>query len=319
MNVAGSVLLRLAAGAVVVLGTSAVLFFALTVLPGDPAARVLGMGATKEQVRLLRTELGLDRPAAQRYGEWLTGLAQGDLGVSLVSRTPVADLVAPRLVNTLVLAAAAAVVVVVLALATGVVAGLTVGSAGDRGLTTLAMGWISIPDFVLAGLLLAVVGFGLGWLPPTSILSGTDRPWDDPATLVLPALSLAVPAAAWVFRYVRAGVASAAGSAHVEAARLAGLPAVRVVARHLLPAALAPALPAFGYAGAFLLGGTVVVERVFSYPGMGLVMIDAVAGRDAPVVLAIGVLLSAAVVAGLTLADVAAAVLDPRTRRRVVS
>ncbi len=308
---------RVLSGVAVLLATSALLFWAVTMLPGDPATRILGMGATPEQVVLMRDQLGLDAPALQRYADWLGGVLRFDLGSSLISRSPVSELIAPRLVNSAVLAGAAALLGTVIALAAGVLAGSRPGSRRDRRLSTVALAGVSVPDFVLAGALVSLVGLGLGWLPSTALLTGAERPWDRPDALVLPVLSLALPVAAWLFRYVRAGVATAVTSPSVEAARLAGLSPWVVITRHLMPSALPNTLPAFGYALAGLLGGGVVVERLFGYPGVGLLLVDSVGGRDAPVVLAVGVLLSAAVICALTLTDVAAAALDPRVRRVV--
>lgn len=318
MRLIRSILGRLAAGLAVVLGVSAVLFWALTILPSDPAVHILGMNATPERVASLRVQLGLDRPPAQRYLSWLWGAIQGDFGASLLSSASVSEVIGPGVVNTLLLAGTAGLVMGVLAYSTGILAGLRPGSRRDRWLSSGGLVGFSVPDFILAGVLLAVFGFALRWLPPTSILGGDIRPWQAPQALVLPVLALALPTASFVFRYVRAGVASAAGSDHVEAARLAGLSPVRVVIRHLLPGAIGPSLQAFGYAGAGLLGGTVVVERVFSYPGAGLALVDAVISRDSPVVLAIGVLLSAAVVVAFILADIVGLVVDPRAGRRRV-
>jgi peptide/nickel transport system permease protein len=311
----GRVMARTASGLGMVFGVTVVLFWAMVLLPGDPAARVLGTGATPDRLAALQRELGLDRPATERYLDWLVDAVHGDLGLSLVSRSPVTDLVGPRLVNTLLLVALAATIAATIALAAGVAAGLRAGSSRDRMLSGAGLVGVSVPDFVIAGLLLTVVGFGLGWLPPTCLVAGGGRPWDDPRVLVLPVVSLAIPTGSWLFRYVRSGVAAAAGSDHVEAARLAGLRPRAVVFRHLLPAAVIPSMQAFGYAGASLLGGTLVVEQVFSYPGLGQAMVDAVSARDAPVVLAIGVLLSVAVAAAFTLADLVSAMLDPRLRR----
>lgn len=311
-------LLRVLAGrvpvaAAVVLAVGSIVFFALSVLTGDAATQLTGANGGPEQIAALRRELGLDRPVWVRWLEWLAGLPQGDLGRSLTSRTPVGELVGTGLGHSALIGLAAGVIVVVGGLGLGLYAGLRQGARADRVTSAAMLGTASTPEFVTGSVLILIFAAGLGWLPAVSLLPTSGNVLDQPEVLVLPVLTVAAPATAVVARLIRAVVAEHAGAAHVEAATLDGLSRSVVVRRHLLPGAWAPVLQVYATVVPYLVGGAVVVEQIFGYPGLGQLLVTAVASRDSPVVAGAVLVLTAIAVSGYLVADVLARVADPRT------
>ena len=302
---------RIGAGIAQLLIVSALLYAALYVLPGDPAARILGNRATPETLAELRQELGLNRSLPEQYLAWFAGMLQGDAGNSITG-APVWPLLRERGANTLTLAGVAFVFAVGIALVLGVFGGLRAGRFVDAAFSVGALFGVSVPDFILAGVLISVFAFVLDWLPPVSFLVAGKTPFDLPEILVLPAFSLAVPAGAWASRYVRAAVVDMQTAPNVEAARLAGLPPASVLARHLLPGIAGPIAQVMAALTAFLVGGAVVVEQVFAYPGMGSLLAGAVAVKDVAIVLATGLVMAATVIVSFTIADVIGIFTNPR-------
>ncbi|MCY3619717.1 MAG: ABC transporter permease [Acidimicrobiaceae bacterium] len=311
---AGFLLRRIAAGAVVLWVVSVLVFSATYVLPGDPAARLLGDQGTPETIAALREKKGIDRPYLEQYSDWVGSFLTGDIK-SLTSDVSIAETLTERWANTLTLAAVAFVLTVAIAMPLGVVSGMRAGHAGDHALSTGVLIGLSVPNFVVAGLL--IVTFALTWniLPPVSVLSAGMAPLDRPEILVLPALALALPAGAWTSRYVRAAVADARTAPNVEAARLAGLSSTRVICRHLLPATLGTIAQAMANSGAFLVGGTVVVEQIFAYPGLGSMLASAVRVKDVPIVSSTSIVVVAMTIAMFTVADLIGLMMNPRLRR----
>ena len=305
---------RIAVGAVVLWIISILLFSATYVLPGDPAARLLGNRATPETVSALREKMGLERSYFEQYYGWIGSFLTGEVK-SVITDKPARDALTQRGYNSLILAAAAFLLTVAIAMALGVVSGMRAGHAADYAFSISALVGVSVPDFVVAGLLIAVFALAIELLPPVSVLSAGMSPLDRPEILVLPAVGLAVPAGAWASRYVRAAVADARNAPSVEAARLAGLSALRVVFRHLLPGALGTIAQALGTSSVHLIGGTVVVEQIFAYPGLGSMLASAVKVKDVPIVLSTSVLIAAAVIVMLTVADLIGLLANPRMRR----
>ena len=306
---------RVALSALTLALVSLVVFAATEVLPGDVATALLRREATPEALARIRAQLGLDRPPLDRYASWLRGLAHGDLGTSLARQRPVAELVAPRLRNTLLLAALAALIGLPVALALGVLGGLARDSIADFGVSAAALVGMSVPEFVTGTVL--VLAFAIRRpLFPAVVTAGPDAPLAQLARgAVLPALTLAVGMVGYVARMVRSAVIDAMAAEHVEAALLRGLPYRRVVLRHALPGALLPTLTAIALTVAGLAGGVVVVETMFNYPGLGRLMVTAVSDRDLPVVQALGLLGAAVYVSAHLAAELAGMVLDPRVRR----
>lgn len=302
-------------GALLVLFAVSVLVFAATeAAPGDAATARLGPQATPDSVAALREQLGLDRPAPVRYLDWLGHAVRGDFGTSYANGRPVGELIADRFGNSLVLGLAATAVLVPLAIGLGLWAGLRAGRRGDRIVSGGALGLAAVPEFVTGALLMAAFAAGLGWLPAVSLLSAGQGPLDRPAVLVLPVLTLVSVGLAQNLRLVRAGVAEAARSPAVDAARLNGVPEHRVALRYVLPAGLGPAVPTLARSVAYLLGGALVAESLFGYPGLAALLVDATAARDVPVVQAVALLGAAVAVAANLAADLAVSLLDPVQR-----
>ncbi|UQA90699.1 ABC transporter permease [Streptomyces halobius] len=303
-----------------VTGAATVLVFAGTeLLPGDAAEVILarsagGAGGTPEQIAALRAELGLDRPWAQRYVDWLAGIVDGDLGRSLVSGRPVTDIVAQRLGNTLLLAGLAAVLLVPVAIGLGVWSGLRQGRFADRVTSAVAIGLQSLPEFVAATGLIAV--FALGWklLPPVSLIPDGTSPLARPETLVLPVASLLTVMAGQSIRMVRARTGEVVRAEYVRMARLHGIPERRLVRRYVVPSAVTPALQLLAGSISWLIGGVVVVEQVFAYPGISHELVAAVSSRDVPVVQALATAMAACGILVYTVADLLAIVLVPKLR-----
>ncbi|WP_436775939.1 ABC transporter permease [Yinghuangia sp. YIM S09857] len=314
MNLLCFVLRRTAGAIAVLIVLSAGVFAATEVLPGDAADVMAGVDAAPAQRAQLRAELGLDRPAADRYREWASGAVRGDLGTGTVGRRPVSDVVGARLPNSALLAGLALAVAAPLAVVLGLVAGMRAGGALDRWITTATQIAVGIPEFVTAGVLLAVLSVWLGALPRVSLVPLGQSPLQAPEALVLPVLTLSVVGLAAATRLIRATVADIRTAPYIESARLNGVRGVRLAVRHVLPGALAPAVQALALTTGGLVGGTVVVESVFGYPGIGNELQQAVAGRDVPMVQGIALTLCAVMLLSLLVGDVVARMLDPRAR-----
>jgi peptide/nickel transport system permease protein len=307
---------RVGVAAGTLLAASALVFAATQLAPGDAAAaRLAGQGASPAQIAELRHNLGLDRPAWERYGDWLWSALHGDLGHSYATGEPVSALIAERAGNSLVLGLVAAALLVPSAVGLGLWAGLRAGRSADRVVTTATLALVSLPEFVIGTLLIQVFAVGAGWLPAVSVPPTGQGPLSQPQILVLPVLTLLSVCMAQNVRLVRAGVTEAAASDAVRAARLGGVPEHRVVLRWVLPAALVPAIPVLARYLAYLLGGTLVAETLFGYPGLAAALVNATAARDAPVVLGVGMLVAAVTVLLNLLADVLATALNPAMRR----
>lgn len=305
---------RLGYGALTLLAVSVVIFGAVELMPGDLATQVLGRGATPETLAALRADLGLDRPAALRYLDWLTGAVQGDFGASLVNRRPVIDTLGPRLANTVWLAGFAALMAVPLALALGVMAALWRGSAFDRAANVGTLTAISSPEFFVGYVLILLLAVANPVFPSIATVS-PEMPFIDRVyRTALPALTLTLVVTAHMMRMTRAAIINLLASPYIEMARLKGVPAHRVILRHALPNALAPIISVVALNLAYLITGVVLVEVVFAYPGVGQLLVDSVSRRDVPVVQACCLIFAATFVLLNMAADLGAIVTNPRLR-----
>ncbi|GAA1980879.1 ABC transporter permease [Isoptericola halotolerans] len=311
----GWVLGRLLLAAATLLLLSAVIFTVTDVLPGDAAARLAGPDADPAEVARLRADLGLDRPAPERYLEWLGGALRGDLGVSAISGRPVADVVGERLPNSVVLAGVALLVAAPLGVAAGLLAGMRPGRRADRAVTGLSVVVVAIPEFVMTVLLIVVLATTLGWFPQVSTAPLGGRPWDAPAAMVLPVLSLVPLGFGLSARMMRSTTAGVAATRYVEAARLRGVTGGALAVRHVLPNAVQPVIQVVAVLFGGLIGGSIVVELVFNYPGIGLELQQAVGRQDLVMVQGITLVLAALALASLLLGDLVAGLVDPRERR----
>jgi peptide/nickel transport system permease protein len=305
---------RVVAGCGLLLIVSLFIFATTELLPGDAARVLLGKEAATQRLGVVQQQLGLDRPAPERYATWIADAVRGDLGTSVVSQRPVADIIGGRIENTLILAAATAFVVVPFVLLLGIAMGVREGSTTDNVFSSGVVIAHAVPEFVTAVLLAAVFGIWLRVLPPVSLIPLGGTALDRPAILVLPVATLAVPTVAWGARLTRAAVADASRLTHVEAARLAGIPERQVLWRHLLPTAVPAIAQVFARLTGVLLAGTVVVETVFNYPGLGWTLVLAVGSRDVALVQGIALLLAAVQIGAYIIADVLGVLAVPRLR-----
>jgi len=260
----------------------AVVFAAVDLLPGDAAGATSERGATAADIAARRHQLGLDRPVWERFWDWMTALPTGDLGTSAQGQK-VSTLLADPLPNTLILGLTAFALTVVLSLLLGCWAAARPGRVADRVVGHTATAAFALPEFVISVVLLLVLSLWTGWLPAVTVTGrdGTPAAW---TMLVMPVIALAVPQTGWNVRIVRAALADQAAAPHVEAAHLDGLPVHRVLLRHQLPGAVPAIATGFATSTGMLLGGAVVVETLFNYPGIGNLLAGAVAARDTPLI-----------------------------------
>jgi peptide/nickel transport system permease protein len=307
---------RILAGMGSLLAVSAVVFAITAVLPGDAAEERLGQDATPEAVKALRHEMGLDRSAVLRYFDWLGGVATGDPGKSVVTGMPVREAVASRLPNSLLLAAVTAAFAVPLALGLGILCALWRGSAFDRFASMSAVAVVSVPEFLVATLAVLVFAVQLKWLPALSYEVNLSSPGQMLHSFALPVLSLGSVIMAQMMRMTRAAVIDQLAAPYIEMVRLKGASAARAVLFHALPNAIGPIANAVALSLSYLLGGVIIIEVIFNYPGIAKLMVDGVVQRDMPLVQACAMIFCAAYLILVMLADVCSIVSNPRLRHQ---
>jgi peptide/nickel transport system permease protein len=305
---------RLFLGAVTVAIVSLIIFSGVELLPGDACTAFLEREAKGKLLENCREAQGLNRPAIERYVEWAASAVQGDLGVSANGQKSISELVGDRLKNSLLLAACSLALGVPLSIFLGVVTGLWRDRPIDLTLSTLAIFAMTIPEFVSATVLILLFSIWLGWLPGI-VLTPAHAPLSEFfPEILLPVLVLTMVMTAHILRMVRSSVIEVMAGDYVQMATLKGVPHWRIVFRHALPNALLPAINVVALTIAWLLGGVVVIEVVFNYPGLGRMMIDSISDRDLPVVQAIA-LIVATVYVGVNLsADLLTMIANPRLR-----
>ena len=301
-----TVLRQLAGMMLVVLGVTVLVFLFIHLIPGDPVDVMLGEGASPADRVALRAALGLDRPLGVQLLRYLQSLAGLDLGVSLHSARPIADMLAERLPATAELAGVSLVFAVGVALPLGLLAAARKDTAWDRGAMSFSLIGVSIPNFWMGPLLILVFSLWLGWLP----VSGRD----SAGAVVLPALTLGTSLGAILSRMVRSSVLEVLGEDYIRTAYAKGYSRTQVLVRHALPNALLPIITVLGLQFGALLAGAVVTETVFSWPGIGLLTIQAIQTRDYPVVQACVLFISLSYVLINTLMELVYAWVDPRIR-----
>jgi peptide/nickel transport system permease protein len=293
---------------------SIIIFAMLEVLPGDVASRILGRDATPESLAALRAQLHLDQPAPQRYLDWLGGILRGDFGEALTSSRPVTEILAPRILNTLLLSAAAFILYLPLALIPAMIQAMLREGPLDHGLSVITLVLLSTPDFLLGTLLLIAFVITIPIFPAMSLVDQSSSIAEYLRAIALPGVTLAIVMAVYAVRMLRDNLIEVLDSEYVRMAELKGLPRRQVLLRHALPNALVPTLNVTALNLAYLIGGVVIVEKVFSYPGFGSLLVDALQLRDLPLIEAT-VLIAAAVYVGANLlADIGAILLNPRLR-----
>lgn len=293
----------------------ALLAFSLTyIVPGSPAREILGASATPELIAQVEAQLGLDQPMFTRLGEWFGGALSGDLGVSYRSNLPVADLLFQRLPATLSLIVGGLVVAVLVGIGLGMLAGVRPGSIRDRALVGVTSVGNAIPEFWLGLVFLLVFAVHFGWFPVVGYVPVDVDPLAWLKGMVLPSLALGIGSSALIARQTRAAMVSALASPYVETLTAVGVSRRRIVFRYALKNAMVPVLSATGITVNILIGASFVVEKVFSFPGIGNLMLTSVVGKDFPVVQG-GVLLVACLVIVVNLLiDVGYGLLNPRVR-----
>ncbi|MBP1203496.1 peptide/nickel transport system permease protein [Duganella sp. 1411] len=308
------VLGRLGIGALTLLIVSIVVFGITNLLPGDAAQESLGQAATPEAVAALRVQFGLDQPAPQRYAHWLVQMLKGDAGVSLVNGQAISALIGDRLPSSLVLAGATAAVSVPLALSLGILSAMFRGSRFDRGMNMLAVSLVSVPEFLIATLAVLLFAVKLRWLSALSHTADIQTLGQFLRAYAMPVFTLCCVIVAQMARMTRAAVVDQLRSPYVEMARLKGARPVRIVLKHALPNAIGPIANAVALSLSYLLGGVLIVESIFNYPGIANLMIDAVTTRDIPLVQACAMIFCGAYLLLVMLADICAILSNPRLR-----
>jgi len=295
---------------------SMIVFAITAVLPGDAAQQALGQFATPEQVAALRLQMGLDQPGVVRYLHWLMNLLAGNLGESTSSSMPVSELLHTRLPNTLMLAGVTTLVSVPVALSLGIGAAMGRGSRFDTLISVGTLSLIALPEFLVATLAVLVFAVKLGWLSAVSYASGDLTPLEFLRTFAMPVMTLCLVIVAQMARMVRAAVIDQLDSPYIEMARLKGVKPIRLVLSHALPNAIGPIANATALSLSYLLGGVVIVETIFNFPGIASLMVDAVTNRDMALVQACTMLFCAAYLAMILCADMVAIWSNPRLRNQ---
>ncbi|KOF14384.1 ABC transporter permease [Ensifer adhaerens] len=310
------VLTRIVFGVVSLLAVSAIIFFTISLLPGDFASEVLGQSATPEVVESIRRQLGLNEPLLSRYIQWLLGFLSGDLGLSYASSDgqfiTVSSVVGDRLGYSLLLAGITALIAVPVSVVLGIFCAVHRGKFIERVLNSSTLASISMPEFMVAYVLMFFLGVQLGWLPTLSKVDW-QMPWTELVLRIsLPVLTLTLTIMAHMLRMTRAAIIGVMSQPYIEMARCKGLSLGRIVFKHALPNAWAPIVNVIAFNLSYLIVGVVVIETVFNYPGIGQTMVDAVRARDVPVVQACALIFAATYIVFNTFADLTATLSNPR-------
>lgn len=306
---------RIGLALVTLLLVSAVIFTISGLLPGDAAQEVLGQGATQQQIAALRHEMGLDRPASVRYAEWLGRIVTGDPGHSLVANKPVAEIISERLPNTLTLAGLAAMVSVPFAFLIGVASAISRGRKLDRALNVMTLSMVALPEFLVATIAVLVFAVELLWLPSITIVPKDPTLGEFARAYAMPVMVLAVGVVAQLGRMIRAAIIAELDRPYVEMARLKGVSQNRLIFRHVMPNAVGPIVNAMALSLSYLFGGAIIVETIFSYPGLASLMVNAVTSRDMPLLQACAMTFCTAYLLLVLIADTVAILANPRLRQ----
>lgn len=304
---------RLGLALITLVLVSLAVFAVAEVLPGDVGRTILGPYASNEQVERLNHELGNDRPLPVRYGDWIGGFVTGDWGESQLLSTPVRSLVSERLKNSLILGGFALLLIIPLSIGLGVLAALHYGKFLDRLISVTGLSLIALPEFVGGVILLVVFAVKLGWFPVSSDVPSAN-PIDVFQQLLLPSIPLMLVLFGYISRMARAGTVESLHSNYVRTAILKGLPRRTVITRHVLRNALLPTISVVSVQVGYLVGGLVVIETLFNYPGIGKLVLDSAVGHDLPVLEATVLTVALLYMVSNLVADVLYAVLNPRIR-----
>lgn len=294
---------------------SVVIFAVIEVIPGDPAAFMLGVNTRPDTIAALRAEMGLDQPLATRYVNWVTGLLRGDFGQSWTYKTPVSDLISDRIWVSLPLAVYALILSTLIAFPAGIFAASRRGGPGDVTIMGATQLGVAIPNFWFAMILVLIFAINLRWFSAGGF-AGWGNPLQAMKSLTLPAIALALPQAAILARVMRSSLLDMLGEDFIRTARAKGLTARQALWRHALRNALIPVLTIIGLQFSFLLAGGIIIEQVFFLPGLGRLIFQSISARDLIVVESVVMLLVFTVIVVNFLVDLAYAAVDPRLRTK---
>jgi peptide/nickel transport system permease protein len=307
---------RLALAVPLLLGMSLLVFGLMRLVPGDPAVVVLGYKATPESVRALREAFHLDEPLPTQYLRWLGGVARGDFGLDFRQNEPIGRMILDRLPVTIELTLLATACAALIGVPLGLLGGGRRGGAADRAALAIGLVGVSIPDFWLGIMLILLLSLGAGLLPSSGFVPLAESPIENLLHLALPALTLAVSRAAVLGRLTRAAVLDTVRRGFVQYARAKGLAERAVLVRHVLPNAAIPIVTVLGLQVGYMLGGAIVVETIFTLPGVGRMTLDAVLERNYPVVQSAVLVIGAMFMLVNLATDILYGVIDPRVRRQ---
>tara|TARA_B110000003_G_scaffold276253_1_gene321753 strand:- start:10271 stop:11227 length:957 start_codon:yes stop_codon:yes gene_type:complete len=315
-QVAALILNRLGISLISLIIVSFAVFFATDMLPGDVAQVLLGQAATEESVAGLRQAMGLDQPAIIRFLNWMIGLLSGEMGTSYVNNISVSEMIGDRLINSLKLAGVATLISVPLALTAGITAAIYRGRAFDRFISIFTISVVSVPDFMLATASVLVFAVYLKLLPALSLVNDGQSLADILRNYALPVGVLSLAVSVQMIRMTRAAVIDTLSKPYVEMAKLKGASTIRIVLKHALPNAVGPIANAIALSLSSLIGGVVIIETVFNYPGVAKLMVDAVATRDLPLIQSCAMIFCFSYLLLITLADIAGILSNPRLRNQ---
>ncbi|HWT24247.1 MAG TPA: ABC transporter permease [Solirubrobacteraceae bacterium] len=306
---------RLALGVLTLWLISLVVFAAVLALPGDAATAILGREATPDRVAALRDQLNLDDSVVSQYLQWLGGVLTGSFGTSAATQEPVRDLLSARVGNSAFLVLVASLVAIPLSIGLGVWMAMKRDKPVDHVGSTTTLVLAALPEFVIGIGLVFIFATGVfNWFPAVSLLPPGEKAWQDPQVVVLPAATLVLAVTPYISRIMRGSMVEVLESEYVTMARLKGLSERTVIWRHAVPNAIVPAIQVAALQLAWMAGGVVVVESVFSYPGIGAALVDAVDNRDMPVVQTVTMLAAGVYVLLNLLADLATILVTPKLR-----
>ena len=308
------VLQRLGIGLATLFVVSVIVFLITSILPGDVASIILGQSATPETLAALRAQLGMDQPSYIRYFSWLGNMMTGDLGISKAGGATISSLIDSRIWNTLMMAGLVSLISIPISIALGLWAAMHPGTKLDRIVTFGTLSTISVPEFFIATIMVLVFAVKLKWLPATLYLTGDESWLELLKAMAMPLITLVIVVSAQMIRMTRAGILNVMSSPYIEMAILKGVPRKRIILRHALYNAIGPIVNVIALNLAYLVSGVVIVETIFSYPGLAKLMIDGVQTRDLPLVQACAMIFCGVYVVLILLADIASILSNPRLR-----
>ena len=308
------VLQRLGIGIATLFVVSVIVFIITSILPGDVASIILGQSATPETLAALREQLGMDQPWYIRYFSWLGNIISGDLGISKAGGATISSLIDSRIWNTLMMAGMVSLISIPISIALGLWAAMHPGTKLDRIVTFGTLSTISVPEFFIATIMVLIFAVKLKWLPATLYLTGNESWTELLKAMAMPLITLVIVVSAQMIRMTRAGILNVMSSPYIEMAILKGVPRKRIILRHALFNAIGPIVNVIALNLAYLVSGVVIVETIFSYPGLAKLMIDGVQTRDLPLVQACAMIFCAVYVVLILLADIASILSNPRLR-----